>query len=77
MPELADFEPTDGHLHACTANDVRPCEEGCAGWLYVIAQDAERNIAAALALCDEWARLTKGPTPTTKRIRAALTQETR
>lgn len=34
---------------------------------------ANLRIAAALAVCDEWDRLSKGPTATTRRIREALT----
>lgn len=38
-------------------------------------RSAEERIAAALAVCDEWDRFSKGPTRTTERIREALTNE--
>lgn len=52
--ELADFDPSSGHLHTCPAESIQgadlivECAEGCAGLLYGIAQDAERALAKEL-----------------------------
>jgi len=43
--ELADYEPSDGHLHTCPRGGN--CD--CAGLLYCIAQDAERDAIRGLA----------------------------
>lgn len=63
--ELADFAP-DGHHHTC---DPQECDTSCASLLYTLAQTQEQRIEA---LCSRWDALTKGESPTTHQIRAAL-----
>jgi hypothetical protein len=53
--EIADFNPSDGHLHTCC--DASACD--CIGLLFAVAEDAERALAeqrerveAALAFTD-------------------------
>lgn len=57
MPELADFDPTTGHLHTCL-RDGDPdagCGRDCAAYLYAIACRAEQRLAViASALGEEY-----------------------
>lgn len=43
--ELADFDPTTGHLHTCMAegDPEAGCMHECAGYLYAIAEEAEKR----------------------------------
>jgi hypothetical protein len=45
--ELADFDPTTGHLHDCDRTTIREeCSSQCAEHLYVIACEASEAAAA-------------------------------
>lgn len=60
--ELADFNPSTGHLHDCVTGYLTggyfegstTCALGCAGHLYAIAQDAEQALAQVRAALAEW-----------------------
>lgn len=55
--ELADFEPSDGHLHDCPAILVDRARGGrcdCAALLFCVAQDEAMARARADALCEAW-----------------------